>query len=88
MSALPTPSGTVTIGTITVELPEAEARTLFLAAGARARRGGPIVISRDHTLYVNPATQISLTIECGFADDYDPERDLAAMSRNRSVMSA
>lgn len=83
-----TKTGAVCVGALSVVLPEVEARTLFLAAGARARRGGPIVISPDHTVYVNPATQISLTIESGFADDYDPERDLAAMNRNRSAMSA
>ncbi|SMG34910.1 hypothetical protein [Agreia pratensis] len=78
-------SGIVTVGGLSIVLPETEARTLFLAAGARARRGGPIVISPDHTVYVNPSTQISLTIEGGFTEDYDPERDLAVMSRQRSA---
>ena len=79
-------TGTLTIGHLTRTLPEAEARTLFLAAGAiAARRPTGLVIDQDTCVVVTATTHIALTIEQGFADAYDPDAalDRATQPRGR-----
>jgi hypothetical protein len=72
MSAL---TGTVTIGSHVLELPEAEARNLFLLAAAAGKRGNPLAISEDVMVAVTPGTPVALSIPGGFVDDYNPGRD-------------
>ena len=77
-------TGTLTIGHVTRTLPELEARTLFLAAGAiAARQPTGLVIDRDTCVVVTSATHIALTIDQGFADLYDPDAALALATRSR-----
>jgi hypothetical protein len=82
---MPATTGTVRINTDTIELPETEARALFLAAGAALRQHIPLVISPDVVVYINEATQLSLTIKDGFAEDYDPQAVIDRASKSRSV---
>ena len=84
--------GIVTVNDHTVELPEADARLLFLAITAAARHGGAIAISPDTTVNINQATQSSITISSGFTDEFNPESDwkrfAARKSQSVSVLSA
>lgn len=76
----------VTINERTIELPEEEGRTLFLAAAALiSRRGGPLVIDNDTTIVVTAATQVTITISDGFTDQYNPQGALDQALRTRSV---
>jgi len=74
-SRMNTGMGIVTVNNHTVELPEADARVLFLAITAAARHGGAIAISPDTTVNINQATQSSITISSGFTDEFNPEAD-------------
>jgi len=84
--------GVVTVNGDTVELPEADARLLFLAISAAARHGGAIAISPDTTVTINQATQSSITISSGFLDEYNPGLDWKKFSerkpRSISVVSS
>jgi hypothetical protein len=72
-------TGAVSIGDMTRTLPEAEARTLFLAAAAMAaRRPGALAIDKDTCVVITAATRIVLTIDDGFAEVYDPDESLVA----------
>jgi hypothetical protein len=75
-------TGTLTIGDLTRTLPEAEARTLFLAAAAiAARRPTALAIDRDTCVVITAATHIALTIDVGFAEVYHPNQSLAEATR-------
>jgi hypothetical protein len=78
-------TGTLTIGDLTRTLPEAEARTLFLAAAAiAARKPGALTINGDTCVVITATTHISLTITNGFVNAYDPGAALvSATSRPR-----
>ncbi|MGG7509374.1 hypothetical protein [Plantibacter sp. YIM 135249] len=79
-------TSTVTINERTIELPEEEGRTLFLAAAALiSRRGGPLVIDNDTTIIVTAATQVTITISDGFTDQYNPQGALDQAMRTRSA---
>ncbi|MDO9398386.1 MAG: hypothetical protein Q7T71_17715 [Herbiconiux sp.] len=73
-------TATLTIGQHILELPEDEARTLFLAAGAASKIGAPIAISPHVTVLISHSTPISLTIPNGFADQYDPAGDMQRLT--------
>ncbi|MFZ4894195.1 hypothetical protein ACL9RL_07075 [Plantibacter sp. Mn2098] len=76
----------VTINERTIELPEEEGRTLFLAAAALiSRRGGPLVIDNNTTIVVTAATQVTISISGGFTDQYNPQGALDQALRTRSV---
>jgi hypothetical protein len=81
----PARNGTIRINEHTIELPEAEARTLFLAATALTRRSGALAINTDTTIVVNQATQISLTISGGFTDEYDPQAVIERLTRRAII---
>ena len=66
-------TGIVRINEHTIELPEEEARTLFLAACVSMRKGIPLVMSRDVTVYIGQAADLCLTIAGAFGDAYDPQ---------------
>ena len=87
-----TSTGIVTVNNHTVELPEADARVLFLAINAAARRGGAIAISPDTTVSINEASQVSITISSGFLEEYNPGLDWKRFSerkpRSISVVSS
>ena len=78
-------TGSITIGTLTLNLPEGEARSLFLAAAAIANRTpGALVVNGDTCVVITASTHISLTITNGFVDAYDPGAALvSATSRPR-----
>jgi hypothetical protein len=76
-------TGTVQVGPHSLELPEDEARALFLVASTAAKRGGAMVVSPDTTMILNPATPISLTIAAGFIDEYDPLGQLDRITTRR-----
>lgn len=78
--------GTVRINDHTIELPEAEARTLFLAAAALTKRPGALVINADTTLAITSATQVSITIPDGFTDEYNPDEALEKALRGRPAV--
>lgn len=81
--------GIVQIGAHTLELPEDQARTLFLLAGATSGKGGgPIVISSDTTVVVTRCTPISITISGGFEEAHDPAADLARTMARRGRRTA
>jgi hypothetical protein len=80
--------GTVRINDHTIELPEAEARELFLAAVAMTRRTGALTISSDVTVAVTSATHVSITIPNGFADQYNPSSVIEQASRGRGPIIA
>ena len=77
-------TGTLTIGDLTRTLPEAEARTLFLAAAAlAARKPGALTIDGDTCVVVTASTHIALTITNGFVNSYEPGAALvSATSRS------
>ena len=77
--------GIVRINEHTIELPEEEARTLFLAAVVMTKRPGALAIDADTMLAITPATQVSIAINGGFADEYDPQRVLDQAMRTRSA---
>jgi hypothetical protein len=79
-------TGIVCINEHTLELPEAEARTLFLAATALTRRSGPLTIDIDTTIVVNQSTQISLTIAGGFVKEYDPQAVIDRLTRRATLL--
>jgi len=78
-------TGIVRINEHTIELPEDEARTLFLAAVVMTKRPGGLAINSSTMLAITSATQVSITIEDGFADEYDPQRTLDQVMRARTV---
>jgi len=78
------PTAAVHINEHIVELPEAEARTLFLAAVAMSKRTGALAITTDVMVAITPATRISLTIPDGFHSEYDPAAVVELMTRTRS----
>jgi hypothetical protein len=80
-----TRSGIVHINSHTIELPEAEARTLFLAAVAMTKRPGALAISTSTMLAITAATQVSITINDGFAEEYNPQGVLDQLLRGRAV---
>jgi len=82
----PARTGTVRINEHTIERPEAEARTLFLAAVALSRKPGALVINDDVTIVINQATQISITITGGFVDEYDPQAVIDRLTRRGTVL--
>jgi voltage-gated potassium channel Kch len=81
-----TRNGIVRINEHTVELPEDEARTLFLAAAALTRRGGPIAINNDTMIAVTSATRVSIDINNGFNAEYNPQQVLDQATRGRSAL--
>lgn len=82
----PARNGIIRINEHTIELPEHEARTLFLAAAASSKRTGPLAINADTTIVVNQGTQISLTITAGFTDDYDPQAVIDRLTRRGTIL--
>ncbi|MFZ8758623.1 hypothetical protein ACO03V_14500 [Microbacterium sp. HMH0099] len=60
----------VRIGTQVLELPYADALTVFRTAVVTARRGGPVPISPDTCVWVSASTNISLTRPGQYADEY------------------
>ena len=80
-----TSTGIVRINEHAIELPESEARTLFLAAVVMTKRPGALAINSSTMLAITSATQVSITIADGFADDYNPQRILDQAIRTRSA---
>jgi len=80
-----TTRGTVHIGSHVIDLPEEEARALFLAAGVALRSRVPLVVTHDTTAYINEGTQLSLTIEGGFRDEYNPQQVIEQAGRTRAA---
>jgi hypothetical protein len=76
-------NGLVQINERTIELPEADARALFLAASAMTKRTGALAIDKNTVVTINSATQIALTITEGFVDEYNPHAALAEATRGR-----
>jgi hypothetical protein len=79
------PTGIVKVNQHTLELPEEEARTLFLTAVAMSRKSGALAISPDTTVVVNQASQVSIIIPSGFADEYNPQAALSHLTSGRSA---
>jgi len=79
-------TGLVQINQHITELPEAEARTLFLAAVAMTKRSGALAISPHITVAITAATQVSITIADGFVDEYEPEKVLSDLTRGRTAV--
>lgn len=80
-------TATVTIGAHTIELPEDEARALFLVAGTAVKRGGAMAFSPDTSVILNSATPISLTITAGFTDEYDPHGQLDKIAKPKAKLA-
>ncbi|MFL1999505.1 hypothetical protein [Microbacterium sp. A1-JK] len=65
-----TATATVRVGEHTIELPEPQAKALFSAITATAKKGGLAPVSPDTVIAVGPQTPISITTNGTFAEEH------------------